>query len=141
MTEELSPFKKKRKRKMLPPASFLREQFRYDSATGKLYWRKRPEFYSKGVWGCTGKEAGALNIHGWKTVRIFNEKYLLHRVIWKMVHGVDPIGNIWHKDGDGCNNRIDNLYDTGVIKLQRERKEKLRKEAKKRKKQNDSHRD
>jgi hypothetical protein len=105
----------------LPPVEYLRECFDYNPETGVLTWKFRPRkhFSTEGGWKkqksrYAGKEAGGLllrhdNAGFHIRVNIDAQKYLAHRIIWVLVHGVDPGPMIDHKDGDGTNNRISNL--------------------------------
>lgn len=88
---------------------YIRERLRYDPETGKLYWREHPS--KRPAWNrhFGGKEAftshAGGHVRGW-----INEKcYLAHRVIWAIVHGEWPNGEIDHIDHVRGNNRIDNL--------------------------------
>lgn len=95
--------------------------FQYDQESGRLYWKKRPieHFRNERGFKCfnaqkSGKEAGCISRHGeidYYKVRLNKSKlYFSHRVIWVMHNGDIPDGlDIDHKDGDGLNNRLDNL--------------------------------
>jgi hypothetical protein len=72
---------------------------RYDPETGKVFWLKRH-----------GKEAGH-KTRGYLSVRIDQQDYMLHRVIWLMVYGFFPAGQLDHKDRDRSNNRLANLRE------------------------------
>ena len=87
------------------------ELFRYDKDTGKIYWRSRP---SKHASITIGTEAGTLkrdHTNIYRRVKIAGQFYLTHRIAWLIHYGVWPDGELDHKDGDGLNNRIENLRD------------------------------
>lgn len=93
--------------KTLPPRDVLRQMFNYDPESGALTWRPRP-----GVRGFKfnhGEIAGTLGEKGYIVVGVSKRYYLAHRVIWKLVTGVEPTFQIDHTDGDRANNRWVNL--------------------------------
>lgn len=94
--------------------------FIYCSSTGKLFWRvpRRKTVFA-------GEEAGSIQKYGRTFYRAvgYNENlFLSHRVIWLMLTGFWPLKGIDHLDGDGLNNRIENLRDTGQKKNQQNRR-------------------
>ena len=107
--------------KALPSQEVLCQILRYETDTGKLFWKERglewfnaekqTREHNAAIWN--GKNAGkeafitALPL-GHRYAGIFGQKYLAHRVAWKMAYGTDPIG-IDHIDGDPTNNQILNL--------------------------------
>ena len=80
------------------------ERFRYDERSGKLYVKTRyVDFVEL-------DDAGMLSdVSGYRTVAIRGNKYLAHRIIWLMVHGSMPSGQIKHINGKRDDNRIANL--------------------------------
>lgn len=81
----------------LPPQSRLQKLFTYDPASGVIAWRERPER----ACGFVGQD-GAFRI-------VFDKRFFFaHRIIWKIVYGVDPV-EIDHINGDRKDNRIVNL--------------------------------
>lgn len=96
----------------LPSNELLNSLFRYDSESGKLFWK---------VGGSLGenrkrrKEVEVESLSGSGTrpylgARIQHKIYLVHRIVWKLVTGKDPFGHqIDHVDGDRFNNRFSNL--------------------------------
>lgn len=107
--------------KPLPSADILRQILNYDPETGLLQWKARtpdlvPNKRARNVFNAkfAGKPVQSVpNERGHFNIEIFAEQYRLHRVIWVLHHGVEPVGLIDHEDGNGGNNRIVNLRDTG----------------------------
>lgn len=108
--------------KPLPSQEELCALLRYELDTGKLYWRERPVSMftaykyrsaegSASAWNDlhAGKEALiSVNRKGHLYGTLWKDRFLAHRVIWKMVHGVDP-DNIDHINGNPSDNRLSNL--------------------------------
>ena len=90
----------------LPSLDLLQELFTLDSKSGKLYWKTSPAHQIK-----VGTEAGYKNIAGYKVVTIKGQAYLVHRIIWFMFKGTQPLLDIDHIDGNKINNTPANLRD------------------------------
>ncbi|MFB6311531.1 MAG: HNH endonuclease signature motif containing protein [Salinirussus sp.] len=93
-------------------ATEARRCFCYEPDTGILYWRVH-----RGK-ATPGKEAGSTELIGgvhYKCLGWSNRKYSVHRVIWLLVYGEWPNGQIDHIDGDGTNNRLSNLRDVDAV--------------------------
>lgn len=83
------------------------DHFTYEAGTGRLLWKvKRP-----GPQTQKGAEAGSVKHDGrYRTFVIYHKRFLTHRVIWELVNGPIPEGMcIDHIDGNGLNNRLENL--------------------------------
>lgn len=108
------------------PAQLLR----YDAETGDLFWLPRPVemFKSPGDakrWHSNfcGKPAlTAINGCGYRTGSIFEKVYKAHRVIWAIVHGIWPEGQVDHINGVRSDNRLVNLRDVTISTNQRNAK-------------------
>lgn len=110
--------------KPLPSQEVLRQLLRYEPETGKLYWLPRSAAqmhvtdprgadWAANQWNSrnSGKEAFTYaDRRGYRHGKIDGVLYQAHRVIWKMVHGVDP-DTIDHINGDTGDNRLANLRD------------------------------
>lgn len=113
-------------KKPLPTPEELRQLLRYEPETGKLYWLLRAG-ETRGVKAFNsnyaGKEAftcrmGEKHLQG----RIHDRGFLAHRVIWAIVYGQWPTGEIDHINGDPVDNRIENLRDIPKPENQRNMK-------------------
>ena len=83
--------------------------FRYNADTGQLFWRARASNRAP-----PGSEVGTIDTKpdGRKYLRtaLHNEKLYVHRIIMTMIYGSCPdFILVDHRDGNGLNNRIDNL--------------------------------
>ena len=68
-----------------------------------------------------GGLVGCINAGGYRSVRADNRRYYAHRLIWKMVHGEFPSGQIDHINGMRDDNRIENLRSVASIDNNRNR--------------------
>lgn len=96
------------------------DYFTYEPSTGRLLWKvKRP-----GPKTQVGQEAGTVKADGrYRSFVLFHKRYYTHRVIWELVNGPIPAGLcIDHLDGNGLNNRLENLRVTTLSGNQRNRR-------------------
>lgn len=90
----------------------LLEIFTYDRNAGKVFWKKPTGNRVK-----PGRAAGnKCRFHGneYIQVRVQRTNFLMHRLIWFLEYGEFPKGQIDHIDGNGLNNKIENLRDVTV---------------------------
>jgi hypothetical protein len=85
-------------------AARLRELLTYDPQTGMFSWN-HPSKTSKPV-GCQATSGGSHTLYLF--ISIDDRSYRAHRLAWLYIFGSIP-ANIDHADGNGLNNRIDNL--------------------------------
>lgn len=83
-------------------AEYVRTLFDYDPSTGLLRHRKR-----HGV--VAGATAGTIDKAGYVRVKINQRVFLAHRIIWLLVTGAWPEGEIDHANGTRSENRWANL--------------------------------
>jgi hypothetical protein len=109
--------------------SYLKELFSYESSTGVLVWKYRPEFHFETnraflVFNSqyAFKVAGCLGSCGYHVVGVDGKKLYSHRVCYALYHGKWPKNQIDHIDGDRTNNKISNLRDIGAKENQRNRR-------------------
>lgn len=95
--------------KDLPAAEELRRLFIYDPETGVLRWRVKP--HPRAQRSAPGSVAGTTGVRGYRIVKVGPEYYLVHRLIWKIQTGCDPVDQIDHVDGDRLNNRWANFRE------------------------------
>jgi len=107
----------------IPTPTELRQLLRYVPETGDLFWRERGvEWFADGVnrtaihacrnWNAryAGSQAfTSKDAHGYLIGAIKNVKYKSHRVIWAMIYGEWPSGDVDHINSDRSDNREHNL--------------------------------
>ena len=109
--------------KDLPSPELLRKLLRYEPDTGKLFWRHRPEGPNNWNARFSNKEAfTAFNCNGYKIGSVRSKPQLAHRVIWTIVHGVWPVGDVDHINGLRTDNRLINLRNVSKSINQRNAK-------------------
>ena len=88
----------------LPSPQRLHELLRYESQTGKMYWKQ-----AVARWITPGDEAGTY-VRCAVDVTIDTVTYRAHRIIWFLMTGQDPGPFlIDHIDGNPHNNKLENL--------------------------------
>lgn len=104
--------------KPLPSKAHLHEGLDYDPATGVLHWKVRPRHHFKTLRAMhtansrdAHKVAGTVSARGYRRVMLARVFYLAHRLIWKMMTGMEPAVHIDHKNGIGDDNRWKNLRE------------------------------
>jgi len=87
----------------------------YDKDTGFVYWKTRPLKYfenekKRDWWNrkYAGKKVGAIGWDGYIHCNIFKRHFIVHRLIWVLVYGIEP-NKIDHINGIRHDNRIANL--------------------------------
>lgn len=86
-----------------PDQNKLKELFILDPSTGLLIWRVNRGRAKKGF------PAGKLSSRGYVYVRVDGKEYLLHRLVFKYVNGVDAPAELDHKNQNRLDNRPCNL--------------------------------
>ena len=90
--------------KPMPPMTVLQEMFTLDATRGVLLRNKSVTSYK------AGSVAGTPTRDGHLITGVGKERYLVHRIVYFMAHGVDPVGMLVdHINGDPSDNRPCNL--------------------------------
>lgn len=118
-------------RNSLPAQDVLLRLLRYDPDTGLLYWRPRSpsdfrsddpasaalgwnfKFSDRVIGSLRRRKRGA-----YTKFCLLGGKVLAHRVIWKMIHGSEPVC-IDHQNGDCSDNRLVNLRAATLVENRR----------------------
>ena len=82
----------------------LCELLEIDTEKGLLIWK-----HTMGGKAKKGQEAGSLTANGYVSIRIDQNDYLAHRLMWLYVYGAMPLLSIDHIDRDRTNNKPTNL--------------------------------
>lgn len=104
------------------PGAVLRNLLKYDEKTGRLFWKRRgPERFAgnQGAarsWNSNYGSAEAFASESGEYLRgsILGVRHYAHVVIWCMKNDHWPKLPLEHIDGDGFNNRLNNLMYKGV---------------------------
>lgn len=95
-------------------ADQARQHFMVDEETGQLIRTKTVA--SNAV---IGSVAGSLDKLGYLRVHVLGKKYSVHRIVWLVVRGEFPNGDIDHINGVKTDNRICNLREVSKMENQR----------------------
>lgn len=108
------------KKKITP--SELHMFLKYEPETGVLTWVPRTGKWSS-RWNSryAGKQAGYMDAHGYRAVKLLDRAYLAHRVAWAMTHGEWP-ECVDHLNGNRSDNRLANLRSVSRKMNQRNQK-------------------
>ena len=95
----------------------VRSLIAYDPQTGLLTWRERgPEMLStrRAHSSWNARYAGRLALHcddgkGYRHGRIFRKHLFAHRAAWMIANGSMPPDRIDHINGNGSDNRLENM--------------------------------
>lgn len=107
----------------LPKQDYLLSRLRYDPDTGKLFWKAKQVREGKFKrhdlsWNTryAGKEAfnNIVKTSGYLTGVLDDKSYVAHRIIFKMIHGWEPV-EIDHDDRNRQNNKPGNLIPSDHI--------------------------
>lgn len=93
--------------------------FDYDANSGALLWKKnKPKRIAGSPAGNVNTSKRYVTLHA--TVCGVKNRYLAHRIVWELHYGKIPDGMcIDHIDGNGLNNKIENLRVTTLSSNQR----------------------
>lgn len=110
--------------KELPDVEYLKSIFTLDVESGVLCWKVSlsPVVKVGGVAGTLGKMRG---IDSYLSVVINGKNYKVHRIIYKMFYGVEPIGEIDHIDLNKQNNKPSNLRCVSTAENAQNRKKQI----------------
>lgn len=107
--------------KKLPSREWLLARFDYDTETGSVIWKIRgmhdfPSASRQRAWNTNyaGTEAGSVSASGHRNVGFLKQKWLIHRVIWKMRTGDEP-RQVDHKEDPPSDNRWCNIRDSSDV--------------------------
>jgi hypothetical protein len=85
----------------------VKSLFDYDKDTGILSWKS--DICQNGV--TAGREAGSIDLNGYRNVTIDRKVYYVHRIIWLYVYGYYPENSLDHINRKPGDNRINNLRE------------------------------
>lgn len=98
----------------------LKELLKYDPLTGRLMWAvSRPGKHRGSDAGCIKRDEAGKK---YRQTSVDSIRYLDHRLIWLYIHGELPAEEIDHIDGDGLNNKMENLRSVSHAVNQRNRR-------------------
>ncbi len=95
--------------------AILKELIHYDPTTGIFTWLERDLKWFKHLRSCNRwnavyaeTKAGTISKRGYVSIFVLGKQYKAHRLAWLYMTGEWPI-EIDHQDGDGLNNKWNNL--------------------------------
>ena len=92
------------KARPLPPVETLWDLFSYDPLRGELFWKE------SGPGRRTGTPAGTLDNQGYRGVGVLGQRCLMHRLVWKWVHGTEPGTILDHVGQEGAPVKFNHVW-------------------------------
>lgn len=115
---------------------YVQSRLALDRETGVLTWKERPldHFPTASEWKrwhtrYCGAEFGAIEPIGrchYRAGKMDGRKFYSHRIVWLLIHGAWPSGQIDHIDHNGLNNKPENLRVVTASENQRNTKKNRR---------------
>lgn len=106
----------------LPDLIYLHSRLSYDPISGHLFWKHSEKMSAQWNGRFANTRAGTLTSGKsgkvYEMIVIDYKKYKCHRIIFKMFYGFDP-REVDHINGNGLDNRIENLRSVSSIENQR----------------------
>lgn len=87
----------------------LRKTMSYDPATGRFWWKARPDWSPKKNATYAGKEAMLTSLNGALGCHVDGRFISAHRAAWALHYGEWPAYGFRHINGNKRDNRIENL--------------------------------
>lgn len=84
-----------------------KELLTYDPLTGVLY--RKLDLGGSSAGDVAGYTSNTRDGKKYRHVSVDGKTYKAHRLVWLITYGEFPSGQIDHIDGDGLNNRVENL--------------------------------
>ena len=88
--------------------NLFRESFDYNPETGHLRWKTKAATHLN-----AGYIAGCHHTNGHMEVKLHNVSYMVHHIVWALVHGKFPDKTLTHLNGNKRDNRLSNLVEAG----------------------------
>jgi len=98
----------------LPSVTQILAHFTYDRTAGVLRWRGDTEETKYLNDRYVGRVAGSVNESGYDRVKLLGKSYLVHRLIFKLENGRDPVAEVDHASLDTSDNNPCNLREATV---------------------------
>jgi hypothetical protein len=89
----------------------VKQAFDYNPETGQLTWKIRTSNRVKIGYTAASLRKDSRGYTSYYDIRIDKKAIPAHRVAWAITHGKWPDHDIDHIDGNGLNNKLDNLRD------------------------------